>query len=262
MKLNCESSNLKISKNYNEDSTIISVNNSQKRNVSPLVNDGRWYVLANDIDYTPDITVLTVIIEDINNNKPIIQTPIHGSWIGYPAPKLVDHILPEHLIKVHATDIDAFENAKIRFSLTEEKHFKIIPETGVIYPTQTAMIGTNSIALEIIATDRDGADDGLKTISLLNVVKLEAQHLTVVTVQIDGRIINEIDVVNMMQKEGNINLMVLQSAFVPNYIKMPSGTNRSIFGQWIRQEPLDSLKMIVYAFGDTNQLLTTTDVQK
>lgn len=264
MKLNCADSSPSLRSNIlNLDQNNISSNISDSRNINPLANDGRWYVLANDIDFTPDITVLTVIIEDINNNKPIIITPLDNSWIGYPAPKLIDQILPEHLIHAHATDLDAFENAKIRYTLAEQNHFKIAPETGIIYPTQSSMIGINYVKLEIIATDRDGAEDGLKTASVLNVVKLEANHLTVVSVQVDCSVTDVAnDVVEMMRKEGNINLMMLQSAFVPNYVKTPSGTNRTIFGQWMRQEPLDSLKMIVYAFDDGYKLMSTSDVQK
>lgn len=260
MKLNCDTTERPESiKNKNLNTKSIG---NYTRDIGPIAEDGRWYVLTNDIDYAPDITVLTVIIKDINNNAPIIHKPVDDSFIGYPAAQLAQQILPEHLIKVHATDRDADLNAKVRYTLAEQSHFKIMPETGVIYPTRTAMLTSNSVTLEITATDRDGAEDGLRSSISLHVLKLEAHHLTVVTVQVDGAAVQLDEVLETMRTKGSLNLMVLQHAYISFPVKNTEGTIRPKSHVWTKQVPLDSLRLIVYAFSDRNELITTTEVQR
>lgn len=260
MKLNCDT--IEQTKTIENETFNPNPFGNYSRDISLNFEDGRWYVLANDIDYAPDITVLTVIIKDINNNEPIIHDPSDGSYIGYPAAELAQQILPEHLIKVYATDRDADLNAKIRYTLAEQSHFKIMPETGVIYPTRTAMLSSNSVILEITATDRDGAEDGLKSSISLHVFKLEAQHLTIVTVQVDGGAVQVEDVLELIRAKGALNLMVLQHAFVSFPGKNSEATIRPKSHLWTKQVPLDSLRLIVYAFSDRNELITTAEVQR
>lgn len=61
------------------------------------------YVLVEDIPYSTDTTILTIIIEDVNNNNPEFIHPKGDVLLGYPEPKLVEKILPESLIHLHVS---------------------------------------------------------------------------------------------------------------------------------------------------------------
>lgn len=225
------------------------------RYTDPVASDGRYYVLTNDLPYNSQITILTVIIKDVNDNYPELTYPKDNTIIGYPEPNIAKQIMPSNLIEIKATDRDAGLNAKIRYKLQTNDHFSIDEEQGIIYPTSQAMKNTQSIDLEITAVDRNGADDGLRTTIHLNVVRLASDHLTVVTVNNDGsQGMNEI--VDSIKESIDLNLMVLNAAFIPF-----DGSRNSLKNARQTGVPA-SLKLIIYAFDNSNRLMSTADVQK
>lgn len=232
-----------------------SLNSSQlqiPRSINPSFGDGRWYTLTNDIDFTPDLTVINIIIEDVNDNQPIFD-PITPSLLGYPEPEAANHIIPSHLVVIHATDRDAGINAKIKYSLAENNNFQIHPDSGVITPLSDGWSNTNSVTLTIYATDSDGAENGLSSSHDLHVRRLEDKHLTVVTLR--DNILNSTadEIIGQLNAESTIKMIILHSAVVP-YMQIKS--------RQLLDGPISVLKMIVYAFGENGELLESTQVQR
>lgn len=223
------------------------------RSIDPSIGDGRWYTLTNDIDFTSDQTVINIIIEDVNDNRPIFD-PSTPSLIGYPEPEIANHIIPSQLVVVHASDIDAGMNAKIKYSLAENNYFQINPQNGVVTPLSDGWSNVKSAELTIYATDNNGAENGLTSSHVLQVKILEEKHLTVVILR-DNNNLNYTadDVIEQFNAESTITMMVLHSAIVP-YLPISSRQ---------RQDgPVSALKMIVYAFGDDGEPLETLAVQR
>lgn len=222
------------------------------RSIDPSIGDGRWYALVNDIDFTSDLTVINIIIEDVNDNYPIFD-PSTPSLVGYPEPAIANHIIPSHVVVIHATDVDAGINADIEYSIAESRHFQINSRNGIVTPLSDGWSNENSVQLTIYATDMNGADNGLRSSHVLNVKKLEEKHLTVVTLRDDNVNSTAEDVIEQLNAESSIKMMVLHSAIVPS---LPVSLRQQSGG------PLSVLKMIVYAFGNDGEPLETKLVQR
>lgn len=222
------------------------------RSIEPSISDGRWYTLTNDIDFTSDLTVINIIIEDVNDNFPVFDSST-PSLIGYPEPEIANHIIPSHLVAIHATDIDAGINAKIRYSLSENSYFQINPDNGIITPLSDGWSDVNSVELMVYATDNDGAENGLSTAHVLNVKQLRQRHLTVVTLR-DNNLNSTADgVIEQLNAESTIRMLILHAAIVP-YLPVTS--------RQLQDSRFSALKMIIYAFGEDGEPLGTTQVQR
>lgn len=57
-------------------------------------------VLVEDIPFSTDTTILTIIIEDVNNNAPEFIEPTGDVLLGYPEPALAEKLLPQSLIQL------------------------------------------------------------------------------------------------------------------------------------------------------------------
>ncbi|KAJ6625244.1 Protocadherin-15, partial [Pseudolycoriella hygida] len=222
------------------------------RGIDPSISDGRWYTLTNDIDFRPDMTVITIIIEDVNDNHPVFD-PLTPSLIGYPEPGIANHIIPSQLVIIHATDIDAGTNAKIKYTLAENNYFQINPTSGVITPLSDGLSTVKSVEITVYATDNNGAENGLRTSHTLSVKRLDEKHLTVVTLRDNNLNTTADDVIAQLNAESQIKMIILHSAIVP-YVPITS--------RQLRDAPLSALKMIVYAFGDNGEPLETHQVQR
>lgn len=221
------------------------------RSINPSIGDGRWYTLTNDIDFTSDMTVINLIIEDVNDNYPIFD-PATPSLVGYPEPEIANHIIPPHLVIVHATDRDAGMNAIIKYTLEENNSFQINPNSGMITPLD-GWSNVESVELTIHATDNFGAANGLTSSHNLTVKRLKEKHLTVVTLRDNNLNSTADDVIAQLNAESTIRMLVLHAAIVPYLSK----TSRQ------RQDGSQSaLKMIVYAFGLDGEPLVTSQVQR
>ncbi|XP_037037495.1 uncharacterized protein LOC119075215 [Bradysia coprophila] len=222
------------------------------RSIDPSIGDGRWYTLTNDIDFTSDLTVINIIIEDVNDNYPIFDSST-PSFVGYPETAVANRIIPTQLTVIHATDIDAGDNARIRYSLAENNYFQINPDSGIITPLSDGWSNVNSVELMIYATDNYGARNGLSTSHALYVRKLEEQHLTIVTLRDDNLNSTADGVIEQLNAESSIKMLLLHSAAVP-YLPISSRQRQSV--------PSNALRMIVYALDDNGQPLGTLQVQR
>lgn len=252
LKLNCgdvitPASQFQRYQPYSENVTQLQLS----RSIDPSISDGRWYTLTNDIDFTSDLTVINIIIEDVNDNHPIFD-PSTPSLIGYPEPEIANHIIPSQLYVIHATDIDAGVNAYIKYTLAENNYFQINPHNGVITPLSDGWSNVNSVELIVYATDNYGAENGLTSSHVLQVKRLEEKHLTVVTLRDNNLNSTADDVIEQLNAESTIKMMVLHSAIVP-YLPISS--------RQLQDGLLSALKMIVYAFGVDGEPLETSQVQ-
>lgn len=253
LKLNCGEDTTPASQFQRNQPPPENVTHSQlPRSIDPSISDGRWYTLTNDIDFTSDLTVINIIIEDVNDNHPIFD-PTTPSLIGYPEPEIANHIIPSQLIVIHATDIDAGVNAQIKYTLAENSYFQINPHNGMITPLSDGWSNVQSVDLTIYATDNDGAENGLRSSHVLQVKRLEEKHLTLVTLRDNNLDSTADDVIEQLNAESSIKMMVLHSAIVP-YLPISS--------RQLQDGLLSALKMIVYAFGDDGEPLESVRVQE
>lgn len=253
LKLNCSDVTPIASQTQRLLSGSVPPSSKLTRSIDPSMGDGRFYTLTNDIDFTFDLTVINIIIEDVNDNYPIFD-PSTPPLIGYPAPEVANHIIPTHLAAISATDIDAGINAKIRYSLTANPHFQINADNGIITPLGTGWANVNSVELVIHATDNYGAANGLTTSRSMIVKRLEERHLTVVTLRENNVNTTAEEVIEQLNALSAIRMMVLHSAIVPFH---PISMRRQLM-----DAPLSALKMIVYAFGADDEPLDTSVVQR
>lgn len=254
LRLNCGDNPTTAANQFNRQGpfSVYSRQSELSRSFDPWISDGRWYTLTNDIDFTTDLTVINIIIEDVNDNEPVFD-PLTPSLIGYPEPEVANHIIPSHLVVIHATDIDAGMNAKIKYTLEENNYFEIHPDSGMITPLSDGLTNVNSVRLTIYATDNYGAEYGLSSSYSLEVRRLENKHLTVVTIRDNNLNTSADDVIRQLNSESSTKMMVLHAAIVPY---LPTNSRQ------LQDGHLSVLKMIVYAFGDDGEPLETSRVQR
>lgn len=73
------------------------INNSTQLQLSPTTLD---YVAINGIEYSPEVTIISIMVDDINDHAPKFELP-SSLKIGYPSAELADKILPDNLIQIH-----------------------------------------------------------------------------------------------------------------------------------------------------------------
>ncbi|XP_316183.4 protocadherin-like wing polarity protein stan isoform X1 [Anopheles gambiae] len=159
-----------------------------------------------DIEFSTDLTHLNIIVDDVNDNSPVFSFPPNDAQFAFPTAYLARKMLPDRLLQVEASDLDEGLNAVIRYSLAANDHFDIDPRTGVIFPLKSALDSEESVSLEIIATDRDGAQDGNVSKVKIRVFKATDEQLVVLTVKnIDPNtfesLLNEISLKEGIQME-------------------------------------------------------------
>lgn len=205
-------------------------------------------VMTDEIMFNAKRTYLNIIIEDENDNAPIITNPSDdGSYkIGYPEESLARSIMPPYLIKIEATDADEGINAKIKFSLTSSSYFEIHPKNGVIYPKNKF---DDSTSLTIIATDKDGASDGLKASLILDVIKLTIESVIQMTVtNFNGKLET---LIADLSEQVNLDIRVINYAPIPSDIES-SAKKFNDFNN-------GKLIVYVYAFGNDGKLVDAED---
>lgn len=236
---------------------------SQSRFIEPGTADGRWYVLASDIVHSSRTTVLTIIIEDENDNVPVFLQPLQPI-IGYPDPTVAEQIMPAEVAIVLAVDSDAGLNAKVRYSLaTVSENFLIDAETGVLSPRRDAFKTSEQETIDLIATDRNGASDGHTTTIQLIVKKLEPRHITVITIEEEE--LEAVDLVlHNIYSELGLNLAVLHSAII-SLSDSSSTTERHAGNKYLRADGdggVNALRLFVYSIDTANEFMNTVDVQR
>uniref|UniRef100_A0A182LXK8 Cadherin domain-containing protein n=1 Tax=Anopheles culicifacies TaxID=139723 RepID=A0A182LXK8_9DIPT len=221
----------------------------------------RSLIDTDTINYATDITIVTIVVDDINDHDPVFVHPttLAGTVVqlGFPEPSLANRLMLSGLITIAATDEDEGLNGKIRYSLSVNEHFMIDPETGSIKPTKDALRETNHIELAVFATDRDGAVDGRSSRLELAVHRLNENHVAFVTVTTADEAAVQ-DIIDQVNALGDVHLKVLHQAYIPETdaarVRI-SVTARDIVAS------TSTMRLIVYALNDNNQLLNTDDIR-
>lgn len=217
----------------------------------------RALIETENLHYARDITVMNVIVVDINDNDPYFVNPPAGQefHIGFPNPSVAAKLMMPELITVLAEDLDEGLNAKIRYSLNTNEHFDINPEQGSIYPLKDAMKSSSVVTLTVKATDRDGAADGRSSDITLNVHKLEDDQLVLLTVMGEEDAENVVDQVNA--KSNGVQLRPLVHA------RVPSTDQTNIDEALLARNRVDTvLRILVYAFNEQNELQRSSTIER
>lgn len=224
----------------------------------------RSLVNTETINYAPDITIVSIIVDDINDNDPIFIYPETASgnkvWLGFPEPSLANRLMLSGLIDVVATDADEDLNAKIRYSVAENEHFNVHPETGSIKPTKDSLRASNIIDLIVYATDRDGAVDGRSSRLEITVHRLDENQIAFITLDAaDEATVQEFT--EQVNRQSNFHLKVLHQSIVP---LLEASSSRANVTKAVRQvqNTMSTMRLIVYAINDNNQLLSTNDIRE
>ncbi|XP_040153644.1 LOW QUALITY PROTEIN: uncharacterized protein LOC120894861 [Anopheles arabiensis] len=223
----------------------------------------RSLVNTDTINYAPDITIVSIIVDDINDNDPIFIYPETASgnkvWLGFPEPSLANRLMLSGLIDVVATDADEDLNAKIRYTVAENEHFNIHPETGSIKPTKDSLRASNIIDLIVYATDRDGAVDGRSSQLEITVHRLDENQIAFITLDgADEATVQEFT--EQVNRQSNFHLKVLHQSIVP---LLEASSSRANVTKAVRQvqNTMSTMRLIVYAINDNNQLLSTNEIR-
>ncbi|KAF2897482.1 hypothetical protein ILUMI_08693 [Ignelater luminosus] len=136
------------------------VTNSNSNLRAPKEENREWIYVPSSVPRSSDHLILTFIVDDINDNKPVFDQG-ETLVVGYPTKDLAQQMAPPYLTQVHATDKDVGINAEIAYH-TNSKNFIIHRKTGVIYPCDDAF--ANDLKFTVTATDLDGdTENGLST---------------------------------------------------------------------------------------------------
>ncbi|XP_053665370.1 uncharacterized protein LOC128714520 [Anopheles marshallii] len=223
----------------------------------------RSLIETDTINYASDVTIVTIVVDDINDNDPVFVEPTilsgNAVHLGFPEPSLANRLMLSGLITVKTTDADEGLNAKIRYSLSENVHFMINPETGTIEPTKDALRDSNRIELTVLATDRDGALDGRISQFELAVHRLNENHIAFVTVTTADEDTVQ-DIVEQVNVQRDFHLKVLRQAYIPETETTSVRVSRSAAARDIGAST-STMRLVVYALNDDNQLLNTDDIR-
>ncbi|XP_050073217.1 uncharacterized protein LOC126561281 [Anopheles maculipalpis] len=237
----------------------IDTDETREQNQRSIVK--RSLVEMDTINYASDITIVTIIVDDINDNDPVFVEPTTSSGntvhLGFPEPLLASRLLLSGLVTVKATDADEGLNAVVRYSLSENTHFMIDSVTGSIEPTKDALRESDLIDLTVVATDREGAVEGRSTTLELAVHRLNEDHVAFVTVAT----VNEASVqaiIEQINLQNDFNLKVLRQAYIPETDTLRA--KRNAVAREI-EDSTSNMRLIVYALNDNNQLLSTDDIR-
>ncbi|XP_053674109.1 uncharacterized protein LOC128724408 [Anopheles nili] len=216
----------------------------------------RSLVETDTINYASDITVISIIVDDVNDNDPVFTQPdlVPGNTehIGFPEPSLATKLMLTELTLIQATDADEGLNAKIRYSLAENDHFTIDPHTGSIYPVIEALRNFNQMELSVTATDCDGAVYGRSTTIALNVHRLSEDQIAFLTIA-NGDGTAAAEIIEQINRQSTIKLKVLRQAFIPE-LERPSQIRA--YGVLEGHQAGDSksaVRLLVYALDDNHQ---------
>lgn len=213
------------------------------------------YVYTDDINNEWSLTMLNVIIEDINDNAPIFILPTESRTVlGYPEPEVAEKILPPYLAIVQATDADEGNNAKIKYSIGANSHFGINSETGLIYPSSTALSSVDDVSLTVHAIDEDGAGPQDTEITLV-VKKLSANHLVFMTVE-NQLLENTESILSHIETTVGLKVKMLNSALV----SVENSNTRSFLSKQTTESTM--LRMIIYSFDSNETPMEATAITK
>uniref|UniRef100_A0A1Q3FJC5 Cadherin domain-containing protein n=1 Tax=Culex tarsalis TaxID=7177 RepID=A0A1Q3FJC5_CULTA len=218
------------------------------------IRSKRSLIETDDLNYARDVTVLNVIVEDVNDNSPSFEYPAaQGLHFGFPTPTIAAGLMLPELITVVAKDVDEGLNAKVRYSIDENEDFGIDAESGQIYPLKNAMKASQLVKLVVQATDRDGASDGRRASMEISVHRLEEDNMVMLSIPGGVDAAELIDQVN--NNADRVRVQTLVQALVPSVEKQ--GDSRA------RASAEDSTRrLVVYAFNGNNELQDSDTIQR
>uniref|UniRef100_A0A1L8D6T6 Cadherin domain-containing protein n=1 Tax=Nyssomyia neivai TaxID=330878 RepID=A0A1L8D6T6_9DIPT len=213
------------------------------------------YAFTNDIPHASTVTVINVIVDDENDNKPeiIFPTAATGLTFGYPEPSLAEKLLLSNVLQVRAIDRDVGENANIKFALHEtNSHFTIDSETGIIYPKRNALASSTLANLRVIATDRV-EDEGTLQGANVNIAIHRLSFENIAVVSVEDVSLSAADAVRQsIHNVSDARIIILHST------NIPSAKESSILRQ--NSDTVD-MKFLVYGF-TSERLLNTLQIEQ
>lgn len=210
--------------------------------------------------YTPNEphkTIITVKIEDINNNSPIMDTT---RVVGYPNKNLVNYIQPPYLVKLHATDADSADGnfGKITYSSLSPDQLEVNGESGEVYPTN-AMYDDSDQVYTVQACDSNAEGQPEHCVPMiLGVILLDTDHMATITVN------KKIDEVETFLASVSTDKATVHLLFVNKMYQNAPVTMANPFQRHIRdttEAPKRNLNAIIYALGETKEPLTLTEIK-
>lgn len=215
------------------------------------------YVYTDDIEYEWSLTMLTVIIEDINDNEPIFISPTESrTVIGYPEAEVAESILPPYLTIVQATDADEGNFAKIQYSIEANNHFDINSETGLIYPLSNALSSVDEFTFIVHAIDENGAGPHDTSTNFV-VKKLSANHLVFMTVE--NQLLEDTEsILSHIETTVGLKVKILNSALVS--IEETSSSRKSLLSK--QTTPATILRMIIYSFDSSEMPMEASEISR
>lgn len=231
---------------------------SLPRTIAPGTVDGRWMVLTDDIDYNASLTMLTIIIEDENDNSPIFVAPF-AHVIGYPEAAVAARILPSKVCQVQAVDRDAGLNAIIQYSFESDSiNFNIHSVSGIITPQRDAFASTESEAVVVLATDRNGATEGSRTTRLnLTLKKLETRHIAVINIERASLDVDVEYILGNIYDMTELDLMLLHASIIS--LDASSSSSEDIKAS---RAGISALRMFVYSIDTANEFIDSMEILK
>lgn len=216
LRLVCQDERIEFDELFSSQSNMLpfvdGFDRSTPRYIDSSYEDGRSYVLMRNISFSPTLTLLTVIIKDINNNFPIVTNPPYNPYtVGYPEFTVVSKLLPPYLLKLKAYDNDFGLNAAIQYVIDENDHFSVDPVSGEIVPKPLAMMDTDEVNLFYNAIDQNGTGNSYR--ATMTVVKLKTSNLVYVSLKETTQDIDSI--ITMLTEKTSSDIRVLNSAVVP-----------------------------------------------
>ncbi|XP_018318902.1 uncharacterized protein LOC108732532 [Agrilus planipennis] len=208
-----------------------------------------WVNVEEKLYNVPKDTVVSVIVDDINDNRPVFTA---GSLVvvGYPENDIVADVAPASLVTVEATDADIGLNSLVRYS-TDSDSIVVHESTGVVYIGANIFDDGDQEEYTVTATDRNGSSDGLSSTLRIQVKKLEDEHLTIVIVP--GATLEDADtVLETISAASGYSVKGLTASVIPS----------SVQSRRLRAASDYALKLITYAFDSNNNLIETENLQE
>ncbi|XP_037299035.1 uncharacterized protein LOC115444671 [Manduca sexta] len=169
------------------------------------------WILTDNISYNPRRSLVNLIVNDINDNRPIfIGKENEPIAVGYPIDDLVETVMPRSLAELQATDADVGINAALVYWSTEEL-ISVAPTTGFVHVRDGVNLENNT-RLVIHATDRRGT--GLSGSIELLVKLINTENIVILTVR-DAFLDDEFNILAELSTALGYEVKALRSTVMP-----------------------------------------------
>ncbi|XP_050343029.1 uncharacterized protein LOC126768776 isoform X1 [Nymphalis io] len=224
--------------------------NTERLQLGPDEYGSNKWILADTIVYDARRSFVNLIVNDINDNKPIFIGNVNETiYVGFPVTELEDVILPRALTELKATDADVGENAALIYWSTED-NLAVAPKTGFVHVRNTARLENNS-RLTVYATDLNGK--GLTGTLDIVVKLLNKNQIAVITVR-NAFLDDEDSVLNDLSEAIGYEIKVLRTVVISENnedssrkrrdVESSSGASLQLYVYGLQEsEPVDVLRL-------------------